>query len=970
MGGVGPGPALALGPRCPVCETARPPVAEPAMLLLLWAPPAPAAFASPRPRTSRGWSPWWLPALVLALAIQGAQAARGSVHCAERRDITPCTCNPMTRSRSIEVMCERMTSFGQVVTALHGRFQPGVHIALSVSFSQLDDIPERGFDELGLSVTKLTLKGNKLSQLPEEAFAGLNGTSYLNLADNALPEIPTPVLALMPKVRTLDLSCSRVTTVRTQDLQVLPELQHLVLVGNALTTLEKGSIPKTLKHLHLGRNELKHLNGTLRELLDLEWLFLNFNQLSTLDGELPERGMEKLHLVFVANNRLERLPDELRFCPRLETMLASNNSIVSLNGVFSRARRLQLLELGYNKIRTLAEDDFLEAENIEELHLGNNEIESLNSSLLRIRELNLLNLTHNRLTEFSLQEIHGLQRLKIVDLTYNRIARLSGRMENVVDSETRVEELRLEYNALVSLDGALGGIQGLERLNLSHNMLASISPDDLIGLDQLKALDVSFNQLHTLEETSKTFMPALEELMASHNLLTSLERDFHGLPALCRADLSSNNISRIHQELTAKTRCKVHGVNSVLRIVLYDNPVRCDEQLARALLVFQTNLTELQGVPTCTLTLPQMLLLSVGVQGVQGVQVPMGSLSMPVHVPVQMPVLPAMYSGVSGVMGVPGAPAPALMLNGYPIAPLQPLAPPVAPTTTTTTTSTTTTTTTTTTTPPPPPETTTSEATELTTGPTTTVTPQVTEEVTTALPPSTTTTTPEVSEPGAGLPSGPEESPDSESESVPVAAPELEAVPEAVPAPLVPLPAITLPEEDDRLVVPVLKELPPVIQLLQPEVSVQPSKDLPRLVDDELLVLAAAPLPPPPPPTAPPSSTSTPPTAPPAPPPSQQPPEEPPESPKVDESGDEPPDEPAGKAPPPASTTPSTAAAAEPPPQPPPAPQPALEPMAADSPPEMSELQPLILIKLLNETALPVPLPDALPLEPTAPGAA
>lgn len=178
-------------------------------------------------------------------------------------------------------------------------------------------------------------------------------------------------------------------------------------------------------------------------------------------------------------------------------------------------------------------------------------------------------------------------------------------LQNVVDSETRVEELRLEYNALVSLDGALSGVQGLERLNISHNLLTNISPDDLIGLDQLRTLDVSFNRLHTLEETSKvkwlareglaasrptsppsaallrgrvqhrcslcpqTFMPALEELMASHNQLQALERDFHGLPALCRADLSSNNISRIHPELTTRTRCKVHGVNSVLRIALH-----------------------------------------------------------------------------------------------------------------------------------------------------------------------------------------------------------------------------------------------------------------------------------------------------------------------------------------------------------------------------------------------------------------
>lgn len=91
-----------------------------------------------------------------------------------------------------------------------------------------------------------------------------------------------------------------------------------------------------------------------RELLALNWLFLSLNQLTSLDGELPDRGMENLMLVTVAHNRLLRLPDVLRLCPRLETMLASNNSIVSLNGVFARARRLQFLELDHNRLKAVS----------------------------------------------------------------------------------------------------------------------------------------------------------------------------------------------------------------------------------------------------------------------------------------------------------------------------------------------------------------------------------------------------------------------------------------------------------------------------------------------------------------------------------------------------------------------------------------------------------------------------------------
>lgn len=925
----------------------------------------------------------WVALPLLGAAVVaplGVHGVRGSLHCAERRDISPCTCSPMMRS-NIVVQCERMTSFGQVVTALRGRFQPGVNIDLSVSFSQLDDFHERSFDELGLSVYKLTLKGNNLSQLPEGAFSGLNGTSFLSLADNVLPTIPTSVLAHMPKVRSLDLSSSKLIAVRSQDFKVLPTLEHLILVGNSLSILEKDAFPRTLKHIHLGRNQIRHLNGTLRELENLEWLFLNVNQLTSLDGQLPENGMAQLQLVLIANNRLERLPEELRKCPRLETMYATNNSLTNLHGVFSRSRKLQLLDLTHNKIKSLAEDEFLEAENIEQLSLGFNEIESLNSSLQRIRALTFLNLTANRMTVFSLQEIHGLQRLKMVDLSYNRIGRLVGRMENVVDSETRVEELRLEYNALVSLDGALGGVQGLERLNLSHNLLASISPDDLIGLDQLTALDISYNRLHTLEETSKTFMPALEELVASHNLLQSLERDFHGLPALCRADLSNNNISHIHPELTTKTRCKVHGVNSVLRIALHNNPVRCDEQLARTLIVFQTNLTELQGVPPCTLALPQLVLVSVGAMPLSGVSGVSG-----VAVPVQVPVLPALYSGVPGVVGV-AAQAPALVLGGYPLAPLAAL----PPSTTTTTTTTSTTTSTTTTTPPPPPtpipETAATEAETMV---------ETTElAATTSTASSTTTTpTPEPEPPAPG--SKPEPEPEPKPELKPEPEPEPEAA--AVPVPV----AMPVPDQ----AVPV-KELPPVIQLLQPEVSVQPSKDLPPLDDPTWTMVLARPVPPvppmdavaplvrpaptPPPPVVP-AATSTPSTAtstatstapPPEAPASPAAPEEAPESPPVASMADEDtaaaagtgPDSGAGSGPGEVAVadvdTLSNAApqdSSDPAPPPPPPPLQVLqqilqEPMAADGPPPVSELPPLILIKLLNETESSHPMSVSRPLQ-------
>ena len=68
-----------------------------------------------------------------------------------------------------------------------------------------------------------------------------------------------------------------------------------------------------------------------------------------------------------------------------------------------------------------------------------------------------------------------------------------------------IKDLRLQHNELRSLDGSLFlGMKKLEYLNLSHNALGpTIGPRDLRGLDGLRVLDISHNQLTTLEDTSE-----------------------------------------------------------------------------------------------------------------------------------------------------------------------------------------------------------------------------------------------------------------------------------------------------------------------------------------------------------------------------------------------------------------------------------------------------------------------------------
>ncbi|XP_003705877.1 leucine-rich repeat-containing larval translucida [Megachile rotundata] len=579
-------------------------------------------------------------------------AASTSLHCAVRREISPCTCRQEEFSTSvinpaqaavavaaaaaaantannaghhghgerIEVVCERMDSFEQVAGALRGKFTAEQQITLRVSHSNLRDISRHDFKELRMSITRLELNHDHLGFVDGEVFAGLGRTQYLSLADNEVPSIPRHILAHLSLLRTLDLSRNRISRIDSDDFKYNPTLQHLSMAGNAISEMVPGSLPPLVKHLHVGRNHLQSLNRTLRDLNQLEWLLINANELTSLDGELPSSG-HNLKMLYAVDNKLTHLPAEFRYLHRLESLFLQHNKIRSLDGTLQKARRLKFLELSYNDLQELTEEDFIEAEMLEDLELGHNSLKSLggavgansdgnggNSVLYPLRSLKCLNLTHNELREFSFASLRGLRELRLLDLSSNRIVRLHrGRTpsENLVEEEGEetaggnIQDMRLQHNELRSLDGSLFlGMKELQRLNLSHNALGpTIGPRDLRGLDGLKVLDLSHNELTTLEDTSETWLPSLEELNASHNRLVTLsERDFRGFPVLCWADVSANRIRTLMPELVANTRCTVHGVPDVLRIYLQDNPVLCDPGLADLTVALEVNHAKVYGV--------------------------------------------------------------------------------------------------------------------------------------------------------------------------------------------------------------------------------------------------------------------------------------------------------------------------------------------------------------------------------------
>lgn len=102
-----------------------------------------------------------------------------------------------------------------------------------------------------------------------------------------------------------------------------------------------------------------------------------------------------------------------------------------------------------------------------------------------------------------------------------------------------------------------------------------------------------------------------------------MEKDFHGLPVLCTADLSNNIISHIAISLVMNTRCSTHGVPSKLKIYLQgmttftsliqkslsahkyffffilENPVLCDDNLPELVAAMEMQQARLLGIAHC-----------------------------------------------------------------------------------------------------------------------------------------------------------------------------------------------------------------------------------------------------------------------------------------------------------------------------------------------------------------------------------
>ncbi|XP_062408020.1 immunoglobulin superfamily member 10 [Sardina pilchardus] len=142
-----------------------------------------------------------------------------------------------------------------------------------------------------------------------------------------------------------------------------------------------------------------------------------------------------------------------------------------------------------------------------------------------------INLGYNSLTVLRENEFAGLEHLDLLMLHSNTISNIEDRAFNDLKS---LQVLKMSYNKVKEINkDTFSGLHGLVRLHIDHNQIEFINPEAFYGLTKLQLVHLEGNQLQqlhpdtfvTLRHSQVFKMSSVKSVYLSDNALTSIPAD-------------------------------------------------------------------------------------------------------------------------------------------------------------------------------------------------------------------------------------------------------------------------------------------------------------------------------------------------------------------------------------------------------------------------------------------------------------
>jgi len=409
------------------------------------------------------------------------------------------------------------------------------------------------------------LSRNKLTQvesLPKSLHT-------LDLSYNNLDTVPTTV-GNHQQVQTLKMSNNQIDSVNEVGFSSNPQLSFLDLSHNNLNAVSStffGFQPNQLTHLDLSSNDIQSI--VLKNMTKLTSLDLSSNKLSAITPA-NFQGLSELKQLFLDQNLISNIAPHalLPMHDKLSTLSMSKNLLVNVPPEIGQLRQLQLLNLSYNSLSSIAGFPFANLANLKHIDVAGNKLSMLDRFTFdRMDKIVSLNLSHNQLQNLEPGSFDGVPNLQELSLDDNLLLDITGVLANL----NQLKLLNISQNRLTHIDLALLPTN-LHEFSATNNQINQITAflSNIINrkTNNLKRIDFSQNRLEKL--TSEMIPQSVEVAKFSGNLIRDVDQEVFAEKAnLMELHLSSNQLKSLKQPARPVLAQNLH-------LFLENNPLKCD----------------------------------------------------------------------------------------------------------------------------------------------------------------------------------------------------------------------------------------------------------------------------------------------------------------------------------------------------------------------------------------------------------
>ncbi|CAG9794746.1 unnamed protein product [Diatraea saccharalis] len=296
-----------------------------------------------------------------------------------------------------------------------------------------DYVLVRGLVSDNNKTTGVTLRNCKIIDVEFEAFERMPVLEYLDLSQNQIKYLKLGVLDGFNRLKFLNLSYNELEGFPLGLFDQKPNLEVLDLKGNSIVNLELGVFDpmKKLKHVDLSSNALlgRDMNPYIFD-QSTHIKFMDFSRNDMTDSkDILLDAFEELDFLNLDRCQLNEVP---KFATKsnlktIKHLMLSTNNIRAINDskIFMNLENLEILNLSYNIIESIAADVFTPLKKLKMIKLMNNRLTQIPDTLFRnIPNLNNVDLSHN-LIEFVPVNAFRSSPIKHLNLSDNRFSYLS-----------------------------------------------------------------------------------------------------------------------------------------------------------------------------------------------------------------------------------------------------------------------------------------------------------------------------------------------------------------------------------------------------------------------------------------------------------------------------------------------------------------------------------------------------------------